>query len=1012
MRSRPASPASLKRSIDLAPQPRRRWTAGGAGRVLAAAVALASTASPAAVAQSSLPLLLDFRHNPPDSTTSYGGMSDQYVAGQSITTPAHEDGGVSSSYNTYNNIPAANVTSGLVYGDGTTSASGVSVTWGRSTTAGGTVNYGDTSNLAADTAPANSNYQEYDNPLFRHVIYSTGNTQEQAVRIDGLPDGTYAVYFVNGYRYSGLARSHNCSVQIGVNLDRFDPTLAQFVGGDTADGVFHAPGEYAWQLVEIDEDNNDALDVIVRGHVWSDGARSCVFNLLEIVPVENVPPATTGVTLPQIGVHVGAGNPNPIDKFAIWAGHDVIWDVDFFDEAAPTWAGIESPSVANQNIANWVAAEPGRKFVLSVGMLPNSTSGGGFDHSFPADPDDNDDHFIALAENLIGKGLGDSIIRLGWEFNGDWYAWSAQRTTHAFWIDYWRSIVDAMRGVGSQGGHPNNLTFCWNPSLGAADTYGDLMSDATDVWPGDAYVDYIGLDVYDQSNDQYVFDDLSEEEIRAKRERGVNTLISQSGGLTFWTKFAATHGKPLCLPEWGLKRNSADPPGGGDSTYFVDAMHAYIVNPGNNVQWQAYFIGPQHHIYPGVDGTRQTEFPDAAAEYLTRFANVPTAVSSDLNIGSPAPDGWAAYNPADHSWTLAGNGAVVGHAPDDFHFTSLAVSGDHAVMARVGSYTSIDPVGKAGVMMRNGTGDSASFAAVFVGPGGVKFRYRSGSGSPAAITATSDDDPAWVKVVRTGNVFTGYYATTTRRPDNADWIVIGSATPSFNSNYHAGLFVADGDNRRMNFARFTSFEVRPNAAPNDGWSNADIGSVAFPGSTGYEPFRHTIASGGASVWAPPDSLHYASASADGDVTIIARIDSITDTANNALAGVMFRASTAANAPFVLLAVNPSGQLKFNYRDTAGANAQAKASQQLFRPTPEDPLWVRLVKSGNTFTVAYEDSGKTTAPNTQTTPPTSWTSFGGSVNVSLGSTFRAGIFATSNTSALNYSTFGYVEVDDD
>lgn len=78
-------------------------------------------------------------------------------------------------------------------------------------------------------------------------------------------------------------------------------------------------------------------------------------------------------------------------------------------------------------------------------------------------------------------------MRPGWEFNGGWYAWAAKGNAKEF-AEYWRQIVTTMRAVpGAKG-----LTFCWNPTLGDQDFPAD------EAWPGDKYVDYVGVDVYDE----------------------------------------------------------------------------------------------------------------------------------------------------------------------------------------------------------------------------------------------------------------------------------------------------------------------------------------------------------------------------------------------------------------------------------------------------------------------------------------------------------------------------------
>src|SRR6185436_4990248 len=70
-------------------------------------------------------------------------------------------------------------------------------------------------------------------------------------------------------------------------------------------------------------------------------------------------------------------------------------------------------------------------------------------------------HFRQLAENLVKYGLGDAVLRLGWEFNGGWYTWRAKDKTEAF-AEYWRQIVKTMRAVPGA----EKLQFCWNPTLG------------------------------------------------------------------------------------------------------------------------------------------------------------------------------------------------------------------------------------------------------------------------------------------------------------------------------------------------------------------------------------------------------------------------------------------------------------------------------------------------------------------------------------------------------------------
>ena len=95
-------------------------------------------------------------------------------------------------------------------------------------------------------------------------------------------------------------------------------------------------------------------------------------------------------------------------------------------------------------------------------------------------------HFKQIAEILVSHGQGNAVIRLGWEMNGDWFAWSAKGQEAEF-IAYWRRAVNTMRKVKGA-----KFKFEWSPVFGPA------AVDPETVYPGDKWVDYIGMSVFDQ----------------------------------------------------------------------------------------------------------------------------------------------------------------------------------------------------------------------------------------------------------------------------------------------------------------------------------------------------------------------------------------------------------------------------------------------------------------------------------------------------------------------------------
>ena len=82
----------------------------------------------------------------------------------------------------------------------------------------------------------------------------------------------------------------------------------------------------------------------------------------------------------------------------------------------------------------------------------------------------------------------------------------------------------------------------------------------------------------------------------------------------------------------------------------------------------------------------------------------------------------------------------------------------------------------------------------------------------------------------------------------------------------------------------------------------------------------------------------------GGGTIQARVASLTDTSAWAKAGVMFRASLAANAPHVMIVVSPGKGIAMQYRSAAGGT-----SAQVAQVPGVAPTYLRLTRAADVFT---------------------------------------------------------------
>ncbi|HXR08786.1 MAG TPA: carbohydrate-binding protein, partial [Candidatus Acidoferrum sp.] len=169
------------------------------------------------------------------------------------------------------------------------------------------------------------------------------------------------------------------------------------------------------------------------------------------------------------------------------------------------------------------------------------------------------------------------------------------------------------------------------------------------------------------------------------------------------------------------------------------------------------------------------------------------------DIGTVGLAGWASFT--NGVFTVTGCGADIGDPSDAFRFVHLTATGNCTIIARVtsASVQNIDPWSKAGVMIRESTSANAANAFVGVTPGnGVTWQCRSSTGGGTTSNSTTGlSAPCWVKLVRSGNTFTGYGS-----PDGSNWTQLGSTTFTMAATAYIGLAVTGHDAYTLSTATF------------------------------------------------------------------------------------------------------------------------------------------------------------------------------------------------------------------
>lgn len=138
------------------------------------------------------------------------------------------------------------------------------------------------------------------------------------------------------------------------------------------------------------------------------------------------------------------------------------------------------------------------------------------------------------------------------------------------------------------------------------------------------------------------------------------------------------------------------------------------------------------------------------------------------------------------------------------------------------------------------------------------------------------------------------------------------------------------------------------------WVVQDIGSPGIEGDATFINNSFVLKGSGANIWNPSDSFVYTYLPLQGDGTIQARLHSFPLHGENfASAGLMIRQTLSGNSAHAYMHVNPQPYgAKFMFRPTNGGIA----SQVELANGATAPCWLRLTRSGNTFTAFYSVDG--------------------------------------------------------
>jgi len=175
------------------------------------------------------------------------------------------------------------------------------------------------------------------------------------------------------------------------------------------------------------------------------------------------------------------------------------------------------------------------------------------------------------------------------------------------------------------------------------------------------------------------------------------------------------------------------------------------------------------------------------------------------------------------------------------------------------------------------------------------------------------------------------------------------------------------------------------------WLDQDVGAVGVAGSATYSSGTFTVKASGTQIYDVTDQMHFVYQPLSGDGTIVARVVSSTGTTSPQL-GVMIR-ETLDPASKHGLAQYRASAVSFWDRPTTGGSTTTQAGSSVSLP-----YWVKLVRSGSTFSGYSSYNG------------TSWTQIGTGQSITMSQNVYIGLAVSSaNNSTLDTATFDNVSI---
>ena len=398
---------------------------------------------------------------------------------------------------------------------------------------------------------------------------------------------------------------------------------------------------------------------------------------------------------------------------------------------------------------------------------------------------------------------------------------------------------------------------------------------------------------------------------------------------------------------------------GANATFYADSglnpltRYTYRIAAFNQDSVSDYSSEAFSTTQSGSNSSGSNE-PEPPTEPSAHLAGAQEEVFSVHDIGTEVQGETASYDESTDTFSLSASGGEIWGTEDDFRYVYREVTGDVEATVKVSALTTGDEFGKAGIMFRESSSESArhAFLTISAGKGVALERRHTPGGGTTRSGKGNVTTPVWLRLVKEGTYISAFYSE-----DGDNWAFLSEDIIEFPETISIGLAVAahsENDSVTADFGELQIVELT-NESSTETFISADIGKVGVNGDAAYDSSTNSfiVEASGGDIGFTHDAFHYVFREISGDFESVAKIDSLIAEEDWAKAGLMIRDGFSPDSPYFGIFMAKNVGIVHQNRYTNGAHSNWSKVDGV-----HTPFWVKLTRSGNIFRAFYSIDGST------------------------------------------------------